>query len=378
MGPFLTAAFNFSTVTVNFGDSSDCLFPIVFLSQAPLNRRWEFELFDGLFINAKFSNLSEFFLNTEIVDSNSPLIHDSPIYGDKKIHRKNDMEVSPGSFLFKNDFMAFRYLNVMCAFYVPNRSEFIFDLEISSIPEKARNWRERAKTFMDDIQKDENISKQDISGLLENQPDAVQSFVLEPGKQRAFLLHELQKINISCEIEVVHSIYLQRGDERIIWVEEVESTIDYDFSERFDTLIVLFIAGKADENYELKLATLDLLLQLNLDTSVDQATSLLGNFIGLVLIGLYSIIRKLREHCAKKKRISNASLSTNHIRFNESNQNQTNRDIDLNDHPKKSGSSQNSDLELTNSKSNSMSGSNHSEHVVINQHYNLPEAFRQR
>lgn len=285
---------------------------------------------------------------------------------------------SSGNFSFTNDLMTFRYLNILCPFYTPKGSKFTFDLEISSVPEKAKNWKDRAKNAIDQIQNNDKIPKLDISGLLEGQPNATQSFVLEADQPKAFLLQNLQQINISCALEVVHSIYVVRGEKKIIWVEEVESTINYDFKEEFDLILVLFIAGKADQNYEFKLATLDLLLQLNLDTSVDQATSLLGNFIGVVLIGLYNIIRKLREHCAKKKKIRNSSLPTTHIQFNETHQQKIEGQFNGEQQLKNYDSRQNSDFEFTNSKSNSISESNQSDNLVINQHYNLPEAFRQR
>ena len=346
--------------------SSECLFPFAFLSQAPLKQRWEFELFDAFFVEVPDSNVSEFLEAVSIAKPIS-LISDSPVWPGTEINRRNQLvAVSRSELIFQNNFMAFRYLHVLCPFYSGEGGKFSFDLRIESSKENEDNWGLRAEEAINRIMTNDQVAKVSLSERVKSESEFTYTIELRPNEIKALTMDQVRLLNISSEEEVVHSLFLEREGRPMIWVEDLEARLDYDLKHDFGRGVLVLRNSSVLREVGLRFSTLSALLRLNLDTSVDQATSLLANFIGLLLFGFYNIFLKVKGACASKKRAKPAE----HVKLVEQETRGT-RPVDSVSLSKSSG------LEDSQPQTSSRSNEDGRVHFEAGD-FQLPEALRNR
>jgi hypothetical protein len=321
-----------------------------------------------------------------LVESDSS-IPDNLKYEGSTIHFVNEIRIpenETGNFYeieFLNNFMEFRYLNVFCPFHVENDKNFSFSLIINSSQAESQDWEKRVNEAIEAINSDSSLVKEDISDIVIDQPNSEKSFKLEEKGSMVFIINKPKLLNIFCETEIIHSIYVvKENNEKLLWIDEIVSKMNYDFKGEFEKIYIKVKEGSIPVTHVLKFSTLNILLKLNLDTSVDQATSLLTNFIGLMLIGFYNIYKKIRENCAKKKKTRKISGHTPHVQFNDKDEEKGQKDALPKSELQKKNSSNYSEFNETNSKSNSNSNNNsdQNEYRFSNRNFQLPEALQKR
>ena len=275
--------------------------------------------------------------------------------------------------------MAFRYLNVMCPFFIDNKTNFKFTLKINSTLEQTNNWNLRIDEAIEKINNNSSLIKEDISEIVIDKSKSEKSFKLKSNESKVFIIKNTQLINMVCESEIIHSIYVVKNDkQKIIWIEDVVSVMDYDFKDKYEVIYILVSQGSIESEYKIKFSTLNLVLKFNLDTSVDQATSLVANFIGLMIIGFYNIYIKIKTSCAKKKKSRTSSIKIQHIKLVESEQKKEEKEMGKKDENLNKNSSNYSEFNDTNSKSNSNNNSGNAEIRFNVNNFHLPEALQLR
>ena len=82
---------------MQFDNITDCLLPIFIMSKEPVITRRETEIFQGFFIQGKYTNISDFYMESGILTIKESYIPESPKYKNSDITANNTLTKSDDS-----------------------------------------------------------------------------------------------------------------------------------------------------------------------------------------------------------------------------------------------------------------------------------------
>lgn len=345
-----------------------------FMSKDPVITRRETEIFQGFFIQGKYSNISEFIYTSEILTFKPSFIPETPKYSESSISSKNTFErVDDITYEFTNKHTLFRYANFVCPFYLKNNLGMKFEIKFESSQQDLNNFNAKGKSLYDNfmINSPESFLKVFDIEFSKN-PSFEYDYELEAESTTRFLFKNIQEASFTLTNVLRHHILIKRDEkEYVIWVRDVVSPLNYNFYEQGADILIVIFGEKKNKNIRFIITTLNSFLLFNLDTSVDQGTFLIANLIAMIILGIANIIIKLRNICLdKKKEKQKKNLSAY---FNHSIKEQTNSKNNNQTKGSKKSSKEEKEMKYSNIDSSSSEQNNN---FNDNIHFNVPADFQ--
>jgi hypothetical protein len=347
-----------------------------FMSKDPIVTRRETEIFQGFFIQGKYSNISEFLYSSDILTFKPSFIPESPKYSESNITSMNKFERLEGDvYQFTNKHPIYRYANFVCPFYVKNNLGMKFEIKIESSQQDLNNFNSKGESLFENyMQNFPEIPPEVLKFDFSKNPSFEYDYELEAESTTRFLLKNIQEVSFTLTDVLRHHVLIKRSEkDYVIWVRDVVSPLNYNFYEQGADILIVVFGEKKNKSLRFIITTLNHFLLFNLDTSADQGTFLIANLIAMIILGIVNIIIKLRHIClAKKKKKQKRNLSAY---FNQSQKatNSFNNDNNSQNEGSKRNSNENKEMKYSNMESSS---SEQNDNFNENIHFNVPADFQ--